>query len=500
MLNQIQITLEKDEDVSRSVTSTQSVHVSGPYTCGTGQSIQVSGAFTCGSAQSDASRTENTIHINDFVTWNHKNHYLRFGVSIPQISRRAVDDHTNRFGTFNFDSLANFLSGTPYAYTVQQGVGRGLYWINELGAFIQDQIKVTSKLQVSLGLRYDFQTYIDDHNNFSPRFSIAYAPGNGKTIFRTGAGFFYDRTGGDFPGIVKLHNGTVLQTLQQLNPGNTLNLAGLPSNIVRFDPHARSPYTMRYSVGVERQLSKTTTISAGYRGQVQAKSFRSRDANAPILPPNPILTANYPRPNPAFGQIRQIESSGRELQNALDISFRGDIGGRFSGQAQYTLSRSDTNSGGISFFPQNQYLPNDEWARSVFDQRHRFNLLGNINPDHWLTLGIALALSSGSPYTTTAGTDYYHTGLANARPAGGHRSDLQTGGNAALDLSWDHDFRLTKAKGDNAKKLSVQFSAFNILNHTNYSGYIGNITSPLYRQPTAALPARQLQFEFGYQF
>src|ERR1019366_7462596 len=84
-------------------------------------------------------------------------------------------------------------------------------------------------------------------------------------------------------------------------------------------------------------------------------SFRSRDANAPILPANPNLNAVYARPNPNFGQIQQIESGGRQLFNALDLSFRGQAGRWFSGQAQYTLSRAENNTGSIRSFPQDQY-------------------------------------------------------------------------------------------------------------------------------------------------
>jgi hypothetical protein len=41
---------------------------------------------------------------------------------------------------------------------------------------------------------------------------------------------------------------------------------------------------------------------------------------------------------------------------------------------------------------------------------------------------------------------------------------------------------------------------FNVLNRTNFLSYIGSVQSQLFRQPTAALPGRQLQFTFGYKF
>jgi hypothetical protein len=490
LINQLQITFEKDEDVTQSVTNAQS--------------IQVSGSFIGGGAQADTAKTENTIHVNEIVTWSHGKHYIRAGVQLPQFSRRAVDDHTNRLGTFKFASLANYAGNTPYVFTGQQGPGRALYWINEFGSFIQDQIKLSPKVQLSLGLRYDWQTFLGDNNNLAPRVSLAYAPGNGKTILRMGTGVFYDRTGGDFPAIVKLHDGIVLHSVQIQNPTFPLppgsNFSNLPTNLARFEPHVRSPYAFQYSFGVERQLHKTLTLTAAYRGQVQIKSFRSRDANAPILPPNPILTANYPRPDLNFGQIQQIESGGRTLLNALDLSFRSQAGRWFTGQGQYTLSTFYGNTGGINAFPQNQYQPNNEWGRSTQDRLQRFNLIGNINPDHWLTLGVGATLYSGSPYDETTGNDYYHTGLGNARPAGVPRNALQGGGVASLDLLYNHDFRLTKDKGDKAKILSAGVSAFNVLNHTNFTSYIGTLSSSRFGQPTAALAGRQLQFSVGFQF
>jgi hypothetical protein len=489
LINQLLVTFEKDEDVTQSVTNAPTV--------------QVSGAFTGGGAQADLARTENTIHVNEVVSWSHGPHYLRFGVQLPQFSRRAVDDRTNRLGTFSFASLADYAGNRPYVFTAQRGVGRGLYWINEFGSFLQDQMKLTPRLQLSFGVRYDWQTFVGDHNNFAPRISVAYAVSK-TTVLRAGAGVFYDRTGGDFPANAVLHNGSILDTVQLQNPTYPLSanagFPAVPSNLVRFAPGMRSPYTLQSSVGVEHQISKKAAVTATYRNAVQIKSFRSRDANAPVLPPNPSLTADYARPNPNLGQVQQIEADGRQIVNALDLTFRGDAGRWFSGQVQYTLSRAMNNTGGIRSFPQDQYDPNAEWGRANFDRLHSLNVLGNINPDHWLTLGVELTLNSGARYTETTGTDDFHTGLGNARPAGVARNTLVGGPTSQLDLQWNHDFRLTKAKDDKARYLSVGLAAFNVFNHTMYQNYIGTLTSPLFGQPTSAANGRQLQLTVGYRF
>ena len=497
LINQLLITLEKDEDVTVSVNNAPS--------------IQVSGSFTGGGAQADLARTENTLHFNDTVSWSHKNHYIRAGIQLPQLSRRAIDDHTNRLGTYKFASLATCGAGTPtcvggtaYVFTQQQGVGRGLYNINEVGAYFQDQVKLSPHVQLLFGVRYDWQTFLPDYNNFSPRISVAYAPGKGKTIFRGGSGFFYDRTGGDNPMVAVLHDGVILRTVQLQNVtypvATPVDFSTLPTNITRFDPKIRTQYNIQYSFGVERQLDAGAVVTAGYRGQLQVKAFRSVDINAPILPPNPVLTANYPRPNPTLGQVQELESGGRNVQNAIDLGFRGRAGRWFSGQAQYTFAHYNTNAYGLFVFPQNQYRPNDEYGRATYDQHHRFVLIGNINPGHWLSVGVSATLYSGLPYNETTGNDDYHTGLGNARPAGVARNTLQGGGVADLDVLYNHDFALTKAKGESAKVLNIGVSAFNVLNHTNYLNYIGALTSPLFGQPTAAQPGRQLQISAGFRF
>jgi hypothetical protein len=286
LINQLAIMVEKDEDNTASVTSAQS--------------IQVSGSFVGGGAQADVERTENTIHVNEIVTWSHKRHYIRFGVQLPQFSRRAVDDRTNRLGTYKFASLANYDTQTPYVFSAQQGPGRGIYWINEFGSFFQDQIKLTPRLQMSVGLRYDWQTFLHDNNNFSPRVSLAYAPDKGKTVLRAGTGVFYDRTGGDFPSTVVLHDGVILHTIQIQNPQFPFpgsNISNLPTNLVRFDPNVRAPYAFQYSVGI---ISAFAALPAGgsldkpstrYRAskETPAGSTRSRRTNIIPMPSGDVI-------------------------------------------------------------------------------------------------------------------------------------------------------------------------------------------------------------------
>jgi hypothetical protein len=95
--------------------------------------------------------------------------------------------------------------------------------------------------------------------------------------------------------------------------------------------------------------------------------------------------------------------------------------------------------------------------------------------------------------------DRFHTGLLNERPAGIGRNSLTTGGYANLDLRWSHDFHILKSH-DRDPTVSFTADAFNILNRTNYSAYVGNIQSAFFQKPTSALPARRLQFTARFRF
>jgi hypothetical protein len=486
LLNQLQLFFEKDYDPTRSVLAAQK--------------IVVDGNFTGGGAQADMLETENNLKINDIVSLNHGRHYIKFGINIPNLSRRAWDDRSDRLGTYSFSSLAEYEVNAPYSFTQQTGPGRTVFWMNEIGSFVQDQIALKHNLQLSLGMRYDWQTYFKSIHDFAPRISAAYSTLDHKNVLRAGAGLFYDRSGVQSMADLTRYNGVIVRQFTLLNPtypmpypANT-NLDALPTNLVQQASDTHLPYIINFSAGAERQLAKSLTLAATYRGTLGIDMFRSRDVNAPL--PSSYTTF----PNPALGVVRQIESRGRQVGNALDLTLQGSAGRWFSGMAQYTFSHTNNDTGGILWFPANQYSMAGEYGRADFDQRHRFNLLGTINQDHWLNLGVAAKLYSGMPYTETSGNDTFNTGILNARPAGVNRNTLQTGGNAELDLRWNRDLMLQRKNKKTGPVFSMAVDAFNITNRTNYISYVGNLQSSFFGQPTAALPARRIQFTARIKF
>jgi outer membrane receptor protein involved in Fe transport len=464
----------------------------------------VLGAFTGGGAQADRIQTENHIAFNEIVVWSGKKHTVRFGINVPDISRRGLDDYTNAGGTYTFSSLTDYLAQRPFSLVRQSGDGRVVFVEKVLGGFVQDEFKARPNLQISVGLRYDWQNYFHDNNNFGPRVSFAYAPGKGRaTVIRGGAGMFYDRTGPQPIFDLLRYDGHHLLQYVITDPSYPDPNATGPPSIVTLNPAVKLPYLLQFGATVERKVAKSTTLTVSYYGTRGVSLFRSLDINAP---PPPLYFA---RPDPQYSVWRQIESSADMKSHSLEIGVRGNITRYFSGMAQYTLARAYNNTGGnpnsgarssLNSFPANNYDLSGEWARADFDQRHRFNLLGTITPGRYFKLGVALALYSGMPYSITTGLDNYNDGMANARPPGVPRNSLEGPGYADLDLRWSHDFYLVRAKKEKGPMATLGIDAFDVLNHVNYPSYVGVLTSPFFGRPVSALPGRRLQASFRFRF
>ena len=463
------------------------------------------GAFTGGGAQQERRQTQNYIQLADTLSWSHRRHFLKAGINAPVLARIGLEDQSNFGGTFQFSSLKDYVQGRPFSFVQQQGNGRLVFWQQELGLFAQDELRLRPAFSISFGLRYDWQNYVPDARNLAPRFAFAYAPGkDGKTVLRGGAGVFYQTTGSSAIADTLRFNGQALQEFMVADPGypNPFVLGGpthlVPSSRVQFAPDIRLPYVTQYSFGVERQVATYTTLTATYVGMQGYDQFRSRDVNAPLPP------LYVDRPDPNVGMLREIESAGHSVGNALKLSVNTKISHIFNGMAQYTFGRSFDDTGGIAWFPANQYDFPGEWGRSNFDVRHAFNLYGTFSVGKLFNVGAILTVRSGMPYTETTGTDIYGTTFTNARPPGVPRNNLEGPGAATLDLRWAKRFSIYKFRNGKERteglSAKIGLDAFNVLNQVNFGQPVGVISSPLFGLPVSAGPARRLQISLGFQF
>jgi len=474
----------------REITSTASVTPS--------LHVVVLDTFTGGGAQADQSTSEYHFNLTESLTYARGRHLVKGGFAIPDFSRRGYDDRTNRLGTYTFSSLDDYARGTALSFVQQQGDGNLVFLQKVFGAFIQDQITIGRRLSVTPGLRYDWQNIFADNNNFAPRISAALALG-GKTAVRAGAGVFYDRAGDGAIHDVLRSRENRLQRFILVDPSYPDAFANgsatsTPRSIVVLQPGIRTPYTAQFGGGIERQLRKGSSVAVNYLGSRGVDLFRSRDINAP---PPPLYLE---RPDPTLGQVRQIESAGKQVVHSVQVLASGRLLSRVQGNVQYTLSSARNDTSGINALPANNYDPASEFGRADFDQRHHLEALLQVRGGDWMHLGVAVSVLSGRPYSLRTGTDPFNTGQSNARPTGVSRNTLDGPGYASVDLKWTREFALTSKKGDDEPAWSIGVSAFNVLNHVNYVGYVGTLTSPFFGQPIAAQPPRRIQLSAEIHF
>jgi len=462
------------------------------------QGLVVAGAFTGGGAQGDLTRTETHMQLNASLGWTKGRHLVQVGFQLPDWSERGFDDRSNFGGTFYFANLPLYQAGHPYSFVKQQGNGVLSFLEKQVGAYLKDDFQWSPSVTLSYGVRYDWQNYFGDTNNYAPRASIAYAPGAKKTnVIRAGVGVFNDRSGPVAIADLLHYQPGGLVKYVITDPGfpdpyaNGPSVAQPPSLVV-LAPDVRIPQTLQYSVGVDHQLSKSTTLSVTYTGTHGFHLFRSRDINAP---PPPVYQS---RPDPVIGVLRQIESTGGQQSDSLSITIRGRMTRWFNGQAQYALARADNDTNGISWFPANDYDLSGEYARADFDRLHRLVLLGRLTPRKIADIGVSLTMNSAGPYTELLGVDVYNNARGHARPPGVARNTLEAAGYASLDLRIARDIPLEKGKSERA--LTFGADVFNLTNRVNYGSYVGTIGSPLVRQPTSARPARQVQLSVRFKF
>ncbi len=473
--------------------------------------IVVEGFFTSGGAQADSRRTEAHFDGTDFLTYAKGRHVLLFGVDTPDLSRRGADDFLNRQGTYTFSDIAAFNASSPANFRIQTGNGHLVFWERTVAGFLEDTFRVKPGISISVGFRYYFQNYFhNDPNNFAPRLSFALAPSaKSKTVFRGGAGLFFDRSGPRaIADLLHFDGSHLMRLLLPLQTGGIVpfpvtpaDLAAVPQSLVVLDPRLRIPSIVQYSFGIERQLTPKSTLSATYVGTRGIHLFRSVDANAPLV------TVYSSRPDPFFGQIRSIQSQGYQKGNSLEITFRGKPSKYFTGQAQYILSKTYNNTTGIPYFVGNSNFPNLDWARSANDRRHKFDLLGAFPLAEHFSFGMALQAYSGKPVNVITGADANGDGIFNDRPDNGlaPRNSLHGPGFLNLDANLERDFVFAKEK-KGGPTLTVAFNVFNLLNHPNfvtYNGVIGPDPAhpiPSFGTPSAAEPARRFQLNLQFKF
>jgi hypothetical protein len=241
---------------------------------------------------------------------------------------------------------------------------------------------------------------------------------------------------------------------------------------------------------VERALGRGMAIAAdlvwarGHR-QIWSRDDNYPDVNSPLRP--------APRPNPAFRRIMVYETAGHSLYRGLQIGLQKRHGNGFSYSVAYTWSTSDRDTEDFSFVAQDQLNPAAEWGPSSSDVRHRFSASVNVDLPLGMRMAALVNAQSALPYNITTGAANVD-GFFVVRPSGVGRNS------ARGDDFWQTDVRLAKEIRFGRRRTELLVEAFNVLNQSNWTSFVGDMSSQRLGKPTGSTEPRQVQLGIRMDF
>ena len=372
--------------------------------------------------------SEQRFQFADNVSWTVGSHSVKVGVDIDR-TQDYLNQLFNYAGGYSFASLTAFaqdFSGTPgrdystYTQTFGNPI-QNLHTTN-LNFYAQDLWKVTRKLTLNYGVRYEktllpqptitnpalTQTGVipSANHNFAPRFSLAYSPDD-KTVVRAGFGLFYAPYITNGIDTLFLGNG-LYQTSISVNPSQTgaptfpntvATASAVPAgtiNLTYADPNFHNPYSEQSTFSVERQLKGGFDITVNYAYIRGVGLITSPDVN--LLPATqsatytidnaagqavstfttPIWTATN-KINKSFAHIYEVGNGGASWYSGASLQVRKQMAHGFTGQVSYTWSHAidDAQQSGasntISYSQSSTYNGNfyQDKGSSGTDQRQR---------------------------------------------------------------------------------------------------------------------------------
>ena len=424
-------------------------------------------------------------------------------------------------------------------------------------AWVQDDWRITDRLTLNLGLRYDLiwnatnqelesLPWIlggrpQDSDNIQPRLGFAYQL-NERTVVRGGSGLYYpDIIAGNFTHSTRINTTSFLEPSNDRRPDfpsnpfngpypayqqallQTCNVNNRPGCILRAAEELAPPAgvseltnSWQTSIGVQRQVSAQAAFEVDY--------VYKRDRDQKVLHPNVNVTydqatgANLPfgnaasRPLPEWGQVGFYAYHGWANYHALQTSLTKRFSENWQGSATYTLSgywNGDPQPlavlGGVVRevpFPVAEDLGGG-YSLGVTDQRHRLTLNGLWQVGYGFQVSGIFFYGSGERDDVTAGADN--------RDLGGGSERLRRNGTIVPRASFVGDpihrvdIRLSQRIPLGGRvRADGLFEVFNLFNRANYGTYVLNEANRQFglpqRNANIAYSPRALQLGFRLQF
>jgi hypothetical protein len=383
-------------------------------------------------------RANQIFQFTETLSWQKGKHFYKMGADF---ARRNVTFEQARAprGSFTFDgtytgsALADFMLGYVRSASINPAHTSTNLWNWWQSYFVNDDWKVTPRLTLNIGLRYDyFQPYkqsddkmvnielngwivgglVDpktsrygralmapDRNNLAPRFGFAYRPSFvPDTVVRGAYGIYY--TPQISNAIFAMVEGA------QATAGATVNgnITGAPnvffndpwksavsSGALNFavsnDQNMRDSYIQQWNFNIQKRLPAGFLLDAGYVGAKATRLIITiEDLNRPIQVVDPrtpgLASLNARRPNQAYQRnVRSDKSAGNSIYHGLQVKAERRMAAGLTMVTAYTWSKSISGPndiggqvGGGNFIgaPQDIYYSRGDRTISGFDLPHRF--------------------------------------------------------------------------------------------------------------------------------
>jgi hypothetical protein len=338
------------------------------------------------------------------VTWTRGNHTMKGGFSLTRYQQNTPGPVTGlRRGTFTFrgdftgNAFADFLLGYPF--TASRVVGKGVETGRSTwhGYYFNDDWKITRKLTLNLGLRYEYisplvdilnrrstfypltndyntglrgqviiansaeasnllhldgvgarAVYAPDRNNWAPRAGFAYTL-DPKTVVRAAYGIFYTNSQNfvnNFvinrrqPPFAETQQRTSSTATPEINIADPFVSAAAPLVIgtQNINPNFREGYTQHWNFTVQRELPAGVTLDLGYVANKGTKLTELVFYNVPL--PGPTATIQARRPFPAWGTALSMDSYVTSNYHSLQVKTQRRFARGLSILGAYTWSKS----------------------------------------------------------------------------------------------------------------------------------------------------------------
>ena len=504
------------------------------------------GVFVGQNGNTPQDTLQKKYQLRDDFTWNSGRHELKAGLMFINeptldvtfsIGQQPTFTHTEDERNSPISSITqNGPIGDP------NGFSGGLIPNKQYGAYVQDSWRVTDRLVLDIGVRYDYVTGFafdqgnnrvfrdlqaagaagrlagvagledfgaepkEDSNNVAPRVGFIFdAKGDGSFVIRGGAGRYYDFPYTNatllFPVIdsqsafgeiyfasnsdgLRNPDGSLFRVGQALPPNETVID---PSNgaTSAFTPLPRQPFTDQANLGFSVSLGRDFAF------EVDGMATRGRDqGRAMALNVRPNLG---PRrfagilPNVGTLAFTVWAPENRSSYKGVSFAFKKRWDGHTQLLASYTLSKArSTARGGTDEFIGSGILnafdpfSDAQFGPSSTDARHRVTVSGVWSPGAGFTIAPIFRYRSKLPYNITAGVDLNRDNNNFDLPPGVATTNAGRGATyKQLDVRMSKRFRFGARGG-----FELIGEVFNLTNSKNPAGFIGNMRSAIFGQPT----------------